>query len=80
MDVPVLQSQSATNDGWNVQIALTRSQLMKFGAAAGAAAMLGGRQAKSADAKHYRFGYDQPHTTAYGAGADIVAAKLADLS
>ncbi len=33
-----------------------------------------------AEAKHYSFGYDQPHTTAYGIGADLFAAKLAELS
>ena len=34
----------------------------------------------AADAKHYSFGYDQPHTTGYGIGADMFAAKLAELS
>ena len=32
------------------------------------------------DAKHYSFGYDQPHTTAYGIAADTFAEKLAALS
>ena len=32
-------------------------------------------------AKHYSFGYDQPHTTGYGvSGGDLFAAKLAELS
>jgi TRAP-type transport system periplasmic protein len=34
----------------------------------------------AADVKHYSLGYDQPHTTAYGVGADIFAAKLAEMS
>jgi tripartite ATP-independent transporter DctP family solute receptor len=59
-------------------MALTRSQFIKLGAAA--AAVAGGRHASAADAKHYSFGYDQPHTTAYGVGADMFAAKLAELS
>jgi len=32
------------------------------------------------DAKHYSLGYDQPHTTGYGIGADLFANKLAELS
>ncbi len=35
---------------------------------------------RAADVKHYSLGYDQPHTTAYGVGADLFAAKLAELS
>jgi TRAP-type C4-dicarboxylate transport system substrate-binding protein len=61
-------------------MALTRSQFIKFGAAAATAAITGRRRAKAADPKHYSFGYDQPHTTGYGIGADMFAAKLADLS
>ena len=61
-------------------MALTRSQFIKLGAAATTAVIAGGRRAKAADAKHYSFGYDQPHTTGYGIGADIFAAKLAELS
>ena len=34
----------------------------------------------AADAKHYSFGYDQPHTTAYGIAADLFDAKLKELS
>jgi tripartite ATP-independent transporter DctP family solute receptor len=30
--------------------------------------------------KHYSFGYDQPHTTAYGIAGDTFAAKLSELS
>ncbi len=61
-------------------MALTRSQFVKLGAAAAGAAVTGGRGAAAADAKHYSFGYDQPHTTGYGLGADMFAAKLAELS
>jgi tripartite ATP-independent transporter DctP family solute receptor len=37
-------------------------------------------QTMAADPKHYSLGYDQPHTTAYGVGADMFAAKLSELS
>ena len=33
-----------------------------------------------AQEKHYSLGYDQPHTTGYGIGADLFAAKLSELS
>ncbi len=36
--------------------------------------------ASAADAKHFSFGYDQPHTTGYGIAGDIFASKLAELS
>jgi TRAP-type transport system periplasmic protein len=36
--------------------------------------------ASPAHAAHYSLGYDQPHTTAYGIGADLFAAKLSELS
>jgi tripartite ATP-independent transporter DctP family solute receptor len=39
-----------------------------------------GRLATAADAKHYSFGYDQPHTTGYGIAADTFADKLSALS
>jgi TRAP-type transport system periplasmic protein len=32
------------------------------------------------EAKHYSFGYDQPHSTGYGVAGDIFAAKLSELS
>jgi len=32
------------------------------------------------EAKHYRFAYDQPHTTGYGIAGDIFADKLKELS
>ena len=61
-------------------MALTRAQFITLGAATAAASLAGPRRARAADAKHYSFGYDQPHTTAYGIGADMFAAKLAELS
>lgn len=36
--------------------------------------------ALAADAKHFSFGYDQPHTTGYGIAGDIFASKLSELS
>jgi tripartite ATP-independent transporter DctP family solute receptor len=36
--------------------------------------------ALAADIKHYSLGYDQPHNTGYGIGADLFAAKLSELS
>jgi tripartite ATP-independent transporter DctP family solute receptor len=36
--------------------------------------------ASAAEAKKYSFGYDQPHTTAYGIAADLFNAKLMELS
>ncbi|MBV8566512.1 MAG: TRAP transporter substrate-binding protein [Methylobacteriaceae bacterium] len=38
------------------------------------------RCAAAAEARHFSFGYDQPHTTGYGIAADIFAGKLAELS
>jgi len=37
-------------------------------------------KASAAEVKHYSFGYDQPHGTAYGIAADTFADKLAALS
>jgi len=36
--------------------------------------------AKAAEARHFSFAYDQPHTTAYGIAADTFANKLQELS
>jgi TRAP-type C4-dicarboxylate transport system substrate-binding protein len=36
--------------------------------------------ALAADVKHYSLGYDQPHGTGYGVGADLFAAKLSEVS
>jgi TRAP-type transport system periplasmic protein len=53
----------------------------KFTAALlGASVALMAHGALAADAKHYTFGYDQPHTTGYGIAGDIFAAKLKELS
>jgi TRAP-type transport system periplasmic protein len=44
------------------------------------AVALAGGGAQAADARHFSFAYDQPHTTAYGVAGDAFAAKLAELS
>ncbi len=36
--------------------------------------------AEAADARHFSFGYDQPHTTGYGIAGDIFMNKVAELS
>src|SRR5215831_21202484 len=36
--------------------------------------------AEAAEARHFSFAYDQPHTTAYGIAADTFANKLQELS
>jgi TRAP-type transport system periplasmic protein len=46
----------------------------------GASIALMAHGAAAADAKHFTFGYDQPHTTGYGIAGDIFAAKLKELS
>ena len=43
-------------------------------------ATAGGAMAEAAEARHFSFAYDQPHTTAYGIAADTFADKLAELS
>jgi tripartite ATP-independent transporter DctP family solute receptor len=42
--------------------------------------MIGSVSIQAAEVKHYSLGYDQPHTTAYGIGADLFAAKLSEIS
>jgi tripartite ATP-independent transporter DctP family solute receptor len=44
------------------------------------AAQLGLGPAFGAEARHFSFAYDQPHTTAYGIAGDTFAGKLAELS
>jgi len=44
------------------------------------AAAIAGTPAWAADARHFSFGYDQPHTTGYGIIADTFDAKLKELS
>lgn len=46
---------------------------------AGAVAFAMGTNANAA-ARHFTFGYDQPHSTAYGIAADMFNAKLTELS
>src|SRR5436853_4696359 len=36
--------------------------------------------AEAAEARHFSFAYDQPHTTAYGIAADTFGNKLQELS
>jgi tripartite ATP-independent transporter DctP family solute receptor len=55
-----------------------RIRVAVFCAATAFAAFL--TPALAADVKHYSLGYDQPHTTGYGVGADLFAAKLSELS
>ncbi|HZQ02235.1 MAG TPA: TRAP transporter substrate-binding protein [Reyranella sp.] len=45
---------------------------------AGAALLIAGPA--SAQTRHFKFGYDQPHTTGYGIVGDVFAAKLKELS
>ena len=51
-----------------------------FAAAVLAAALLNSAPAQAQEVHHYRFGYDQPHTTGYGVTGDIFQNKLAELS
>jgi TRAP-type transport system periplasmic protein len=39
-----------------------------------------GSAATAQEVKHYRFAYDQPHTTGYGIAGDLFASKLKELS
>ena len=57
-----------------------RARIFGGGAAFGIFMLAAASGTLAADAQHYSFGYDQPHTTAYGIAADIFAAKLAELS
>jgi tripartite ATP-independent transporter DctP family solute receptor len=43
-------------------------------------ALLAAGPASAADARHFSFGYDQPHTTGYGIAGDTFNAKLSELS
>ena len=43
-------------------------------------AVVAATNAEAADARHFSFAYDQPHTTAYGIAADTFANKLQQLS
>lgn len=51
-----------------------------FFAAALSAVWVSGSTVWAADARHFSFGYDQPHTTGYGIAADLFANKLSELS
>ena len=52
---------------------------LRLGLAAVVALTLG-LAASAQEARHFRFGYDQPHTTGYGVAGDMFAAKLAHFS
>ena len=55
--------------------------IRKFaGMALGAAVMALAVSTNANAQKKYTFGYDQPHTTAYGIAADMFNAKLMELS
>jgi tripartite ATP-independent transporter DctP family solute receptor len=59
--------------------------MMRFGngsavVAAALAAVMACVVSAGAAERHFSFGYDQPHTTAYGYAADVFAAKLKELS
>src|SRR5581483_4514411 len=66
------------------EIARTRERTMSRSFArhaallAGAALLIAGPA--SAQTRHFKFGYDQPHTTGYGIVGDVFAAKLKELS
>src|SRR5208282_3234142 len=58
-----------------------RAHIFGGGAAFGIFFMLAAASGTlAAEAQHYRFGYDQPHTTGYGIAGDTFAAKLSELS
>ncbi|HEX3500876.1 MAG TPA: TRAP transporter substrate-binding protein, partial [Stellaceae bacterium] len=61
---------------------MTANRLRSSLAAAlfGAGVAMLAQGALAADAKHFSFGYDQPHTTGYGIAGDIFTAKLGELS
>ena len=58
----------------------TKAGIIAGGALLGALVFGSMTAASAADVKNYRFGYDQPHNTGYGAAADIFADKLKELS
>ena len=56
------------------------TQRMRVVAALTALGLALAAQSAGAAERHFSFGYDQPHTTAYGFAADTFAAKLKELS
>jgi TRAP-type transport system periplasmic protein len=54
--------------------------LLLGGVLAAAGLVLAASDAGAQSARHFTFGYDQPHTTAYGFAGDTFAAKLSELS
>jgi len=57
-----------------------RNPLLAATALFGAGIAMLAHNASAADARHFSFAYDQPHTTGYGIAGDIFADKLAELS
>jgi TRAP-type transport system periplasmic protein len=53
---------------------------LRLGSTLAVALVLGLAGAHAQEARHFRFGYDQPHTTGYGVAGDMFAAKVAQLS
>ena len=58
----------------------TKARIIAGGALLGALTFGFASGISAAETRHYRFGYDQPHTTGYGILADIFDAKLKELS
>jgi tripartite ATP-independent transporter DctP family solute receptor len=58
---------------------LTRRDAVRA-TAGGIIAAAGAASAMAQETKHYRFAYDQPHTTGYGIAGDLFAEKLKALS
>jgi TRAP-type transport system periplasmic protein len=59
---------------------IKRAGFIFSGVLAAAGLLLAAPDAGAQSAKHFTFGYDQPHTTAYGFAGDTFAAKLNELS
>jgi len=61
-------------------MSVNRAWSLLGGVLAVAGLALAAPPANAQSAKHFTFGYDQPHTTAYGFAGDTFAAKLNELS
>jgi tripartite ATP-independent transporter DctP family solute receptor len=58
----------------------TKASRLAVAIGVGLAVLTAATVAIAADARHFSFGYDQPHTTGYGIAGDIFQNKLAELS
>src|SRR5579872_1262606 len=77
------QREAAHNAAWGITRGniMTKASLRFFASSLSLAAGLSLVSATAeAQAKHYRFAYDQPVGTGYGIGANIFADKLKELS